>query len=51
MGGGGARCLACGEGCAFFASGVYSGRGLWSCRRVCGALACLLDNIFVGFGA
>ena len=47
----GARCLACGGGCAFFASGVYGGRGLWSCRGVCSALACLLGGVFVGFGA
>ena len=29
---GNARCLACSEGCAFFARGVCGSRSLWSCR-------------------
>ena len=44
-------CVACGGKNAFSASGAVAGCGLWSCRRVCGALAFLLDNIYIRFGS
>ena len=46
----GSPCLACGDRGEFFASGEPGGYHAWSCRGVCGALAFLLDNIFVRFG-
>ena len=43
--------IACNDGGAFFASGAVGGCGLWSCQRVCEALAFLLDNIYIRFGS
>ena len=35
----------------FFTSAEhYRGNHLWSCQNVCGALSCLLDNIYIRFG-
>ena len=42
--------LACGDKDAFFTSEQPGQYGLWSCRGVCGALHCLLGNIFIGMG-
>ena len=42
--------LACNEECTIFTSDVYNNRSLWSCQKVCDALAYLLDNIFIRFG-
>ena len=50
FGGEGSPCVACNEGRAFFASGGSKRCGLWSCQGVCGALVCLLDNIYIRFG-
>ena len=47
----GSLCLACGDKGAFFASWRPGRYKLWSCRGMCGALHCLLGNIFVGFGS
>ena len=50
LGGYGSLCLACDGGGAFFASSDQGRCALWSCRSVCDALSCLLDNIYIGFG-
>ena len=43
--------LAFNEECAFLTSDVYNNHNLWSCQKVCDALAYLLDNIFfIRFG-
>ena len=42
--------IACNERRAFFTSGDAGRCRLWSCRGVCGALVCLLDNIYIRFG-
>ena len=42
--------IACNGRRAFFTSGGTGRCGLWSCRGVCGALVCLLDDVCVGFG-
>ena len=42
--------LACGDRNAFFTSEKPKKYHAWSCRGVCGALAFLLDNIFIRFG-
>ena len=34
----------------FFTSDRYKNYNLWSCQKVCEALVCLLDNIFIRFG-
>ena len=47
----GSLCVACNDGGAFFTSGAVGGCSLWSCRRVCGALTFLLDNIYIRFGS
>ena len=39
--------LACNAECACFTSDVYNNHNLWSCQKVCDALVCLLDNIFL----
>ena len=46
----GSPCLACGGRGAFFASEEPGRCHAWSCRGVCGALAFLLDGIFIRFG-
>ena len=38
-------------GCAFIASGQPGRFGFSSCQRVCNALHCLLDNIFIRIGS
>ena len=47
----GSPCLACGGGGAFFTSEKPKRYHAWSCQNVCGALAFLLDSVFVRFGA
>ena len=46
----GSLCLACNDKGAFFASERPKQYGLWSYQKVCGALHCLLDNVFIRFG-
>ena len=50
-GGGGSLYLACSDKGAFFTSEQPRRYKLWSCRKVCGALHCHLDSVFVGFGS
>ena len=47
----GSLCLACGDKGAFFASKRPVRYKLLLCRGMCGALHCLLGNMFVGFGS
>ena len=47
----GSPCLACDDRDAFFDSGGPGRCHAWSCRGVCGALAFLLDGVFIRFGA
>ena len=42
--------LVCNDQRAFFTSDVYKKYKLWSFQKVCEALVCLLDNIFIKFG-
>ena len=42
--------LACDYKIAFFTSDDKNRFKLWSCQKICDALVCLLDSIFIRFG-
>ena len=42
--------IACTDKNAFFTSDAVRNYNLWSCQKVCEALAFLLDNIYIRFG-
>ena len=43
--------IACSDGGAFFASDAVGDCGLWSCQKVCGALAFLWGSVYIRFGS
>ena len=41
----------CNDKNAFFTSDAVRNYNLWSCQKVCEALTCLLDDIYIRFGS